>query len=211
MVRVKICGITDLHDALAAVDAGYDALGFVFYKKSPRYIEPRAAANIISHLPKQIVKVGVFVNAKEEQIKKIAKLCRLNMLQFHGSESPAFCAKFKDYKVIKAFRVRRKLDPEAIRRYKVFAYMFDTFVESKAGGTGKSFNWKFIPNLNDLKRPVFLSGGLCEKNVLAALHCVRPHWVDVSTGVELYPGKKHHHKLRKFIHVTKSKKGRSFC
>lgn len=132
-VKVKICGITNLEDALASIKSGCSALGFIFYKKSPRYITPLKAKDIINRLPKVIKNVGVFVNTEEKEIRRIAKLCRLDMLQFHGNESAEFCARFKNYKIIKAFRIKDKIDLKNISKYKTFAYLFDTFVKSKAG------------------------------------------------------------------------------
>lgn len=205
MVKVKICGITNLEDAEAAIEAGCNALGFVFYKKSPRYIEPKEARDIVRNLPKKVIKIGVFVNAKEEEIRKIAKLCQLYMLQFHGDESPGFCKKFSDYKIIKAFRVKDKIDLKNILRYKTFAYLFDTYVKSKAGGTGKKFDWRLIRHIiKEIKRPVFLSGGLKEKNVREAIKIISPDWVDVSSSVELKPGKKDIRKLKRFIKIAKN-------
>lgn len=203
MVKAKICGITNLDDAKVSLEAGCDALGFVFYKKSPRYIAPAVAKKIVSQLPKNAVKIGVFVNEKEKEIKKIAALCKLDMLQFHGDEPPEFCDKFKGYKVIKAFRLKRCFDEKSVLRYKPFAYLFDTFIKSKVGGTGKKFDWRLIRHINGLKRPVFLSGGLSAKNVLDAIKCVHPDWVDVCSSVELRPGKKNHRKVKEFIKAVK--------
>lgn len=204
MVKAKICGITNLEDALASVNAGCEALGFVFYKKSPRYIAPEKAKEIIRHIPKEIVKIGVFVNENEKEIIRIAKLCKLDMLQFHGKETPEFCDRFKGkYKVIKAFRVKRCVDRKKVARYKPFAFLFDTFVPAKAGGTGKRFDWRLIRHIDDLKRPVFLSGGLTAKNVEDAIKCVKPDWVDVSSSVEKSPGIKDHKKVKDFIKATR--------
>jgi phosphoribosylanthranilate isomerase len=204
MVRVKICGITNLMDAMSSVGAGCDAIGFVFYKKSPRYIAPEKARKIVRELPKQVIKVGVFVNSKEKEIKDIAKSCSLDILQFHGSESSEFCNKFKDYKIIKAFRVKNSVDLKEISKYKVFAYLFDTFVKSRAGGTGREFDWKLVRHLDSLKRPIFLSGGLTAKNVKQALNIVKPRWVDVSSSVEVSLGKKDNKKIIKFIKTAKT-------
>ncbi len=203
MVKVKICGITNLDDALAAVEAGCDALGFVFYQKSPRYIRPEKANAIIAYLPPHILKVGVFVNAKEKNIRSIAKLCNLDMLQFHGDESIGFCERFCDYKIIKAFRVKKKIDLKNILDYKIFAYLFDTFMKSKAGGTGRAFNWALIRHLGGFQKPIFLSGGLNAENVQEAIVKVAPDWVDVSTSVELKPGKKDHKKVKEFVKAAK--------
>jgi len=202
-VKVKICGITNLEDAKASIKAGCDALGFVFFKLSPRYIASQKAREIIRKLPKNIAKIGVFVNAKEKTIKNIAKLCSLDILQFHGNESPDFCQRFNGYKIIKAFRVRNKIDLKNILRYKTFAYLFDTFAKSKFGGTGKKFNWDSLRRLEDIKEPIFLSGGLTEKNVKSAIETIHPDWVDVSSSVEVKPGKKNHKKVREFIRIVK--------
>ena len=199
MVKVKICGITNLEDALAAFFNGADAIGFVFYNKSPRYIDPIKARNISRILPKEILRVGVFVNEKENKIKKIAKACALDMMQFHGIESPKFCSKFKGYKIIKAFRVGKKLELRQLEEYKTFAYLFDTFVASKIGGTGKKFDWNLLNKAGKIKRPVFLSGGLDNRNVRYALKRIKPDWVDASSSVEAKPGKKDHKKIRNFI------------
>ena len=203
MVRVKICGITNIDDAKASVAAGCDAIGYVFYKKSERYISPEKAGSISRALPKRAIKVGVFVNSTEKTIKGIAKSCNLDILQFHGDESPEFCRKFKGYKVIKAFRVKGKIDLEKILEYKTFAYLFDTFAKSKAGGTGKNFDWKLIRHMGEIKRPIFLSGGLTAENVKKSLEVVKPAWVDVSSSVEIKSGKKDHKKVRGFIKAVK--------
>lgn len=203
MVRVKICGITNLEDAQASVDAGCDALGFVFYKKSPRYITPKKAQNIIRNLPKKIKKIGVFVNAQEKEIRRIAKLCHLDMLQFHGNESPGFCKRLHNYRIIKAFRIKDRINLEEILKYRTFAYLFDTFINSKFGGTGKKFNWRLLGQMDDLKHPVFLSGGLTRRNVKEAIKYVHPDWVDASSSVEIRPGKKNCKKVRKFIETIR--------
>ncbi len=203
MVKVKICGITNLEDAQASVGAGCDALGFVFYKKSPRYISPEKASEIIGRLPKDVVKIGVFADAKEKTIRRIAGLCGLDMLQFHGSESPKFCSKFKDYKIIKAFKVKNKIDIKGLFKYSPFAYLFDTYSESKIGGTGRSFDWKLIRHIADINRPVFISGGLTAENVREAIRQAGPQWVDVCSSVEESPGKKDHRKVKRFIDAAK--------
>ncbi|MCX5708769.1 MAG: phosphoribosylanthranilate isomerase [Candidatus Omnitrophica bacterium] len=200
MVKVKICGITDKADALAAADYGCDGLGFIFYKKSPRYISPGKAREIISALPPRVVKIGVFVNNREKSIKAIARECRLDMLQFSGSETPEFCRRFKNFKVIKAFKVKNKINSAQVLRYRTFAYLFDTFSPGYFGGTGKTFNWKFLASdLSGLKSPIFLAGGLNEKNVLEAVKTVNPAWVDASSSLETSPGKKDLDKVKRFI------------
>jgi phosphoribosylanthranilate isomerase len=203
MVKVKICGITNLEDARFAVSAGCDALGFVFYKKSPRYIKPEKASKIIKELPKDVKKIGVFVNAKEKTIRYIANLCGLDMLQFHGDQTPQFCQRFSNYKVIKVFRIKNKIDFKKVLEYKTPAYLFDTFVPEKIGGTGKKFNWNLLRKPDKIKRPVFLSGGLNSRNAKEAIKIVRPDWVDVSSSLELRPGKKDYKKIVEFIRVVK--------
>jgi len=199
MVKVKICGITNLKDAIAARKAGAHAVGFVFYKKSPRYITPEEASRISKSLPRRILKVGVFVNAREKSIKQIAKFCNLDMLQFHGDESSEFCRRFKGIKIIKAFRIKNNFDLVRILKYETFACLFDTFVKSSPGGTGKSFNWKILSRMRGIKQIIFLSGGLTAQNVGMAIEIVRPDWVDVSSSVEIKPGKKDKKKVIKFI------------
>jgi phosphoribosylanthranilate isomerase len=203
MIKVKICGITNLDDALAAVEAGYDAIGFVFYKKSSRYIAPPAAKKIVARLPGGVIKIGVFVNEQENVIKKIAKLCKLDILQFHGEEAPEFCRRFKGHKVIKVFRVKDKIDLEKIKQYKVSAYLFDSFSKTRPGGTGKGFNWEILRGLKGIARPIFLSGGLNARNVSKAVAIVHPDWVDVSSSLELCPGRKDHAKVKRFIQAAK--------
>lgn len=189
-----------MEDARDAVQAGCDALGFLFYKKSPRYISPQKACRIIRALPKNIIKVGVFVNAKGNYVKDIAKLCRLDILQFHGEESCEFCKRFKGYKIIKTFRVKDRIDLAKIHRYKTFAYLFDTFSRARMGGTGKTFDWNL---LCDIKHPVFLAGGLNSKNVAQAIKLACPEWVDASSSLEAKPGKKDRQKVREFVKTAK--------
>jgi len=201
-VKVKICGITNLEDALAALFSGADALGFVFYDRSPRYIRPAKAAKISRILPKKILRVGVFVNAEAAKVQKTAKLCNLDLLQFHGQESPDYCRKFSGYKVIKAFRVSDQEDLAGVSRYKTFAYLFDSFSRTKLGGTGKKFNWKILAQTIRIGPVVFLSGGLTAGNIKKAINLVKPDWVDVSSSLEVKPGKKDHQKIQEFMRVA---------
>ncbi len=203
MVKVKICGITNLEDARSAIQAGCDALGFVFYHKSPRYITPEKAAVITGQLPKSIKKVGVFVNASEKCVRAIARKCRLDWLQFHAEETPEFCRRFKGYRVIKAFRVKDDIDLEEIKKYKACVYLFDAFNKRKFGGTGRVFDIRLLKGLKGIKRPVFLSGGLTCANVKKAIAVCSPQWVDVSSSVEIRPGKKDRNKIIRFIKASK--------
>lgn len=203
MVRVKICGITNLKDALTAVRSGCDALGFVFYKKSSRYITPGKARLIISRLPQGLYKVGVFVNAAKEEVERIAASCKLDMAQLHGDESPELCSHIKACRVIKAFRLKNKSGLREIKKYRAYAYLFDTYSKVKFGGTGKSFDWKLLRTLRKIKKPVFLAGGLTPKNVGRAIKLVKPEWVDVSSSVESSPGKKSATRIKEFIAAVK--------
>jgi len=205
MTKVKICGITSLEDALKIAELNPDAMGFVFYKRSPRYIQPLKAYGIIRQLPVGILKVGIFVDAAQKYVRRTAKLCALDLLQFHGKETPKFCEKFKNYKVIKAFRIKKSVDRDGILKYNTYGYLFDTFQRSKAGGTGKKFDWRLLKGLGDLGRPIFLSGGLNEKNVSRAIEAIRPDWVDVSSSVEQKPGRKSFEKAKIFIEKVRSR------
>ena len=159
MIKVKVCGITNQEDALKAVYYGAWALGFVFYNKSPRYISPSKARKIIEALPPFVTPVGVFVNHKERAIRDICQFTRINTIQLHGDEEPAFCKRFKDYKIIKAFRVGEKVDFNSLSKYKVDAYLFDTYEENAFGGTGKTFNWELLSG-RKFDKPYILAGGL---------------------------------------------------
>ncbi|MFA5157257.1 MAG: phosphoribosylanthranilate isomerase [Candidatus Omnitrophota bacterium] len=203
MVKVKICGITNPEDAKLSVKSGCDALGFVFYKKSPRYIAPEQAVKIIKMMPSEIIKIGVFANAREKTIRRIADFCGLDALQFHGSESPEFCRRFPDKKIIKAFRVKDKSSLKKVLKYKVFAFLFDTFSKAKIGGTGEKFDWNLVRHIDGITRPVFLSGGLNERNVAKAVKAVHPAWVDACTSLECSPGRKNHAKVKRFICAAK--------
>ena len=203
MVKVKICGITNLEDALSAARQGVDALGFVLYPGSPRYIRPEQARMIIRQLPKSIKRVGVFVNAREATISRLAGNLKLDMLQFHGNESEDFCSRFRGMKVIKAFRVSKQIQLADLSKYDVWAYLFDTSVENKFGGTGKSFDWRLLSCLKGLKKTIFLSGGLNPENVKKALKVFPAQWVDASSSLERYPGKKESRKMGRFIRNAK--------
>ena len=203
-VRVKICGITNLEDALAAVDAGADALGFMFYEKSPRKVPVKVAADIMRRLPPFVGKVGVFVNAAEESVRRSFAECGLDTLQFHGDETPEFCGKFSPLKVYKAFRIQTLESLQALPAYKTDAWLLDSFTPDKPGGTGTQFDWDLAIEAKQLGRPIILAGGLTPDNVADALRKVRPFAVDVSSGVESAPGKKDHEKIRDFIAAVRA-------
>jgi phosphoribosylanthranilate isomerase len=204
IVKVKICGVTNLVDALAAVDAGADALGFMFYEPSPRSVSIKVAADIIRRLPPFIAKVGVFVNATEGTVRMTVTECGIDTLQFHGDEPPEFCATFSALKVYKAFRIQNLESLQALPAYKTDAWLLDGFAPDKLGGTGANFNWDLAVEAKKLGRPIILAGGLTPENIGDAVRKVQPYAVDVSSGVESAPGKKDHAKLRRFIAAAKA-------
>jgi phosphoribosylanthranilate isomerase len=202
-VKVKICGITNAADALAAVEAGADALGFMFYEPSPRHVAIRQAAEIIRELPPFIMKAGVFVDAPEDTVMRAIGDCGLTLLQFHGHEPPEYCTLF-GLMSMKAFRMRDAESVRALQNYPTDAWLLDAFVADKLGGTGEKFNWDLAIEAKKLGRPIFLAGGLTPVNVAEAVRSVHPFAVDVSSGVEASPGKKDHAKVRDFIAAAKS-------
>jgi phosphoribosylanthranilate isomerase len=191
MVKVKICGITNLKDARHAVEAGADFLGFNFYPRSPRYITPAAAGHIVRRLPKGAVFVGVFVNESVDNVLAIAQRVGLKYLQLHGEESPATVSRLRRaLPVIKAIRVRASFRASQLRRFKpTHAFLLDGFHPSRRGGTGKSFNWAIARRANRAGH-IFLAGGLTPENIGEAIRVARPYAVDVCSGVEEKPGKK---------------------
>lgn len=204
-MRVKICGITNKDDAFKAIKFGADALGFIFYKKSPRYVSPSRARNIISILPPFVTIVGVFVNEKIGAIQDIAGFCGLNAVQLHGDEDHHFCHRLKRYQVlriIKGFRVDETFDFRTAEKFDVDGLLFDTYQDKVFGGTGKAFNWQLLKSAH-VKGSVILSGGLTPENVKEAIEVVKPFAVDVSSGVEAEPGRKDHQKLEMFIRNAK--------
>jgi phosphoribosylanthranilate isomerase len=201
MVRVKICGITNLADAMTAVEAGADALGFVFYEKSPRFINPLAAAEIIAKLPPFVQPVGLFVNEEAEKINWTADYCGLDLVQLHGDETPEDCLEV-NRRVIKAFRMQSTVSIEPLRKYQVSGFLLDAWCPDCYGGTGKTFNWEMAAAASQYGR-IILAGGLTPENVAEAIVAVRPYAVDVSSGVESAPGKKDREKVREFIKRAK--------
>ncbi len=204
MVKVKICGITNLEDALTSAEYGADALGFIFYEKSSRYIAPAEAINLIKELPPFITKVGVFVNESIEKVKQIKVLTGIDVVQLHGDETPDMCDVIGN-KVIKAFRVsgQRPVVSGQLSKYHVSAYLLDTYREGIRGGTGETFDWNFAVEAKKYGR-VILAGGLTPDNVSEAVKKVRPYAVDVASGVEERPGKKDLKKVREFIETAKT-------
>ena len=201
MLKAKICGITDTKDAQLAASLGAWALGFIFYKKSKRFVGPYKAKKIISDLPPFVTPVGVFVDQKQGAIKEIAEFCGLRVLQFHGDETPDFCKRFDKYKIIKAFRVKEDFDVNVLRPYQsvVSAFLFDRHEQGVQGGTGKTFDWKLIKEAKNFGVPIILSGGIHSNNVRLAFEEIKPYAVDVSSGVEESPGKKSERSLTEFF------------
>ena len=201
--RVKICGITNWDDALAAVECGADALGFVFHRASPRYISIAQAQTIAGKLPGHVIRVGVFVDAEAEFVISANRDCGLGWLQFHGQETSAYCRQFR-MRVLKAFRIRDADSLLPIAGYDTDAVLLDSYVAGKAGGSGETFNWQLALEAKRFGKPLYLSGGLTPDNVGGAVRMVRPFGVDVSSGVEAAPGKKDPGKMRDFIAAVRA-------
>jgi phosphoribosylanthranilate isomerase len=202
-VKVKICGITNLADGIAAAEAGADVLGFVFCEQSPRCVSVEAAAAIIRALPPFIMKAGVFVNAPEESVVRAIRECGLNLLQFHGDEAPEYCLQF-GLMSMKAFRIRDAASLQVLPNYPTDAWLLDAYNPDKPGGTGETFNWDLALEARAWGRPIFLAGGLTAENVAEAIRRARPYAVDVSSGVEAAPGRKDHAKIKAFIQAAKT-------
>lgn len=201
MIKVKICGITNLDDALAAVDSGADALGFVFYRASPRYVEPNTIRAIVRKLPPFITTVGVFVDEAVAEISRLTQHTAIDVVQLHGHESPEIC-NIINKKVIKAIRVKDITDLDSLEPYQVSAFLLDTFTPEYFGGTGQVFNWDIALAAKQFGR-IILAGGLTPDNIQKAIRFVQPYAVDVSSGVEKEKGKKDHIKLKLFIEKAK--------
>ena len=201
-IKVKICGMTQLKDALFAVEQGVDAVGFIFYKKSPRAVTMKTVREIIAKLPPLVDTVGVFVNESAERLNKIADYCGLDLVQLHGEESPAFCRKIHR-RVIKAFRVKDLQSIKQLEKFPVSGFLLDTFSDDLHGGTGKTFDWNLALPAKKMG-PVILAGGLTPRNILQAVRQVRPYGVDVCSGVEKSPGIKDLEKVRAFLKNIRS-------
>jgi phosphoribosylanthranilate isomerase len=200
MVRVKICGITNAADALAAIDAGANLLGFNFYEKSPRFITEAEAAKIRPLLPKKVQAVGIFVDASPADVTALRKSLKLDAAQLHGDETPEAVAEIaRVLPVIKAFRVEPGFSLKTLDEYSgAFAFLFDAAHTGQYGGTGHSTDWD-VAGRAAVGRRIILAGGLKVENVAAAVRIVRPYAVDVASGVESKPGKKDHGRMREFI------------
>ena len=194
-MKVKICGITHFEDAMMALETGADALGFNFFPPSPRYIDPVKASEIIRQLPPFAITVGLFVNvAQPEQVIETAKIAGIQLLQLHGDESPEYCSRLSGWPLIKVLRIGSDPVREDLDRYPVRAFLLDVKDDTLFGGTGISFDWDLVQNI-DRKRPVILAGGLRPDNVRRAIRTVKPYAIDVCSGVEQRPGIKDRAKL----------------
>lgn len=199
---VKICGITNLEDAQHAVHCKADAVGFIFYEESPRFIPHNRAAEIAKKLPEHVSKIGVFVNADPKFIHEVINHVNLSAVQLYGNEGPDDLVSY-EASVIKVFRIKDDFDVEVMRNYIVDAFLLDTHKEGIMGGTGKTFNWNLAVAAKEYGK-IILSGGLTPENVEEAVRFVQPYGVDVSSGVESSPGKKDPQKVREFIMRAKS-------
>ncbi len=198
-MRVKICGVTTYRDAMLALDAGADALGFNFFSRSPRFIGPSEARSIIRRLPPLTVSVGVFVNVvKPAKVVAVARDAGVQVLQLHGDESPEYCRRLYAWPLIKALRLDTGPIKENLRRFPVQAFLLDAKDDVRFGGTGRTFDWALAESVRKF-RPVILSGGLRPENVADAIRLVRPYGIDVCSGVETSPGKKDPAKLIAFM------------
>ena len=204
MVRVKVCGITNLSDARACVEAGAYALGFNFYPKSPRYLPPLEAAEIIRQLPEDVFAVGVFVNEPDSvAIETAAKMAGIHAVQLHGDEQPSFCNSLTDLFIIKALRVGDDFHPAEAASFTTNAILLDAFKAGLYGGTGQAFDWTVAALTKKFVRKLFLAGGLNATNVGRAIKTVQPYAVDVCGGVESSPGRKDPVKLRAFMDAVR--------
>lgn len=202
MTEIKICGMTNIEDARFAAESGVDALGFIFYPKSPRYVQPKTAWDIIRKLPPEVAKTGVFVNHDTQDIKEIMEYCGLNFIQLHGNESPEYCRYFPESVIIKALSPRTEEDLNILEEYQARAILVDTYAPEKHGGTGKISNWELAVKIRK-RRPLILSGGLNPDNIEDAIKKVLPHAVDINSGVEKIPGKKDHGLVMKIINLVR--------
>jgi phosphoribosylanthranilate isomerase len=202
--RVKVCGVTSYEDAIMCLDSGADALGFNFYRPSPRFIDPAAARAIIPRLPPLITTVGVFVNVEEpDDVAGAAQEAGIHVIQLHGDEAPDYCRKLSAWPLIKAVRMAEGTVQPDLQAYPVQAILLDSKDDFLFGGTGKAFDWAVIQNLA-CARPLILAGGLNPSNIARAIRAVKPYAVDVCSGVESSPGKKDAAKLRAFMNEVRN-------
>ena len=205
MTFVKICGITNLADALAAVEFGADALGFNFYQPSPRYVSPNDAREIISKLPPTVLPVGVFVNELADRVEAIARESGVRALQLHGDESPEYCVGLKGWYRIKALHVHEDFAERRVLDYDVDAIMLDAGTKKLRGGTGQVIDWSIARKVNALNVKLFLAGGLSPENISGAISTVDPYAVDACSSLERTPGQKDHDRMEMFLKATRER------
>ncbi|MDR4505616.1 MAG: phosphoribosylanthranilate isomerase [Candidatus Scalindua sp.] len=201
MTRIKICGITNFEDAKIAVDYGTDAIGFVF-AGSKRQVRKEKVKDIVQKLPPFVTLVGLFVNESAKNIEDICNYCRINTIQLHGNEQPGFLDSLKQFKIIKAFRIKNAEDIPQIQGYEANALLLDGYAENQMGGTGTTFDWR-IAGKTETSLPIIIAGGLTHLNVSQAIRIANPYGVDVSSGVEIRPRKKDRQLVRKFIDAVR--------
>lgn len=200
MAKIKICGITNKEDAMWVANLAADYLGMVFAKESKRSVSESSAQEIVTALPPYLEKVGLFVNEEPKRVEKIIQKCKLDIVQFHGEESPEYCVQFKGkVKVIKAFRIKDEESLAQIPQYDVDFILLDAYVDEERGGTGETFNWDLAIKAKEFGKPIFLAGGLTGDNVADAIKMVKPYAVDVSSGVESSSRRKDVDLMQKFI------------
>jgi phosphoribosylanthranilate isomerase len=205
MTEIKICGITNIEDAIHATESGADALGFIFHPASPRFVTPQKAREIIQALPQNIARVGVFVNRDIMEVKWTADYCELDFLQLHGDETPEYCRNFPVQMLIKVVFPRDEIDVESLNLYPVKAFLADSGNAAHRGGIGETTDWKESKKIARVV-PLILAGGLHTGNIEAAIETVSPVAVDICSGVEAWPGKKDHEKIRAIIDIIRALK-----
>jgi len=203
MIGVKICGITNIGDAYWAVESGVDALGFIFYPKSQRYIAPERAKEILQKIPGSNGRVGVFVNQEIQAVKEIVSFCGLRLIQLHGDESPEYCSQFPRSTLIKTVSVCTEEEVQGLENYPVKAILVDAHEPGCYGGTGKNSDWALALKVKK-NHPLILAGGLNKENIKRAIDTVRPCAVDINSGVETLPGKKDPHKIREIMEIIRA-------
>jgi phosphoribosylanthranilate isomerase len=202
MIGVKICGITNVSDACSAVQCGADAIGFIFYPKSLRYVRPEKVERIVKNLPSEVIRVGVFVNQEVQEVREIVEFCALDLAQLHGDESAQYCSQFPISSLIKAVSPRAEREIQDLKNYPVRAILVDASEPGGYGGTGKISNWSLAIKIKET-HPLVLAGGLNTDNVRAAIDAVRPEAVDINSGAEASPGKKDPDKMRRIIGIVR--------
>jgi len=199
LIYIKICGITEVDDAVKIAELGINALGFIFYPKSKRYILPDKAKEIIDCLPPFISTVGVFVNEKKESVIDVLNRCPIDILQFHGDETPEYCSQFNK-RFIKAFRVNEDFSFDVFLKFPASAFLLDSLVAGEYGGTGVVFDWDVAVRAKKYGK-IILSGGLNPENLSSAVAKVSPYGIDISSGVEIKPGKKDISKVKEIVKI----------